>query len=93
MTEKAGPLPADPELDKKIAAYRKRCEARRAEITRDVAQHLHLTTSPGDYTQVSITLFEMACERYLAIHDEEDARDLIERAFRRVLQKRRGPLQ
>jgi hypothetical protein len=35
----------------------------------------------------------MACECYLDIHDEEDALDLIQRAFRRVVQKRRGPLQ
>jgi hypothetical protein len=36
---------------------------------------------------------ELAFERYLDLHDEEDARDFIERAFRRAVQRRRAPLQ
>jgi hypothetical protein len=29
----------------------------------------------------------------ISLHGEEDAQDLIERAFRRVVKERRGPLQ
>jgi hypothetical protein len=42
---------------------------------------------------VSIALLETAIDRYLDIHDEADARDFIDRAVRRAVQKRRGPLQ
>jgi hypothetical protein len=38
-------------------------------------------------------MLELAVERYLDIHDEEDTRDFIERSVRREVQKRRGPLQ
>ena len=41
----------------------------------------------------SIALLETAIDRYLDLHGEEDAHDLIERAFRRVVNERRGPLQ
>lgn len=91
MTEKLFPVP--PEMAEKITAYKKRCEARRAEIKVGLIQHLNHATSPGDYTEVKSALLEMACELYLDIHDEEDALDFIQRGFRRVVQKRRGPLQ
>jgi hypothetical protein len=93
MTEKPHPLAVTPELAGKIDAFKKRGEARRDEFKRGLARFLDQRTHPGDYTQVSCALLEMACERYLEIHDEEDALDLIQRAFRRIVQKRRGPLQ
>jgi hypothetical protein len=93
MTGKLNPLAVTPELAEKIEAFKKRGEARRDEFKRGLTRFLERRTSPGDYTEVSCALLEMACERHLDLHDEEDALDLIQRAFRRVVQKRRGPLQ
>ncbi len=93
MNEKPSPLADDPEMAEKIAAYKKRCESRRDEFKRGLTRFLDHKTHPGDYAEVSYAPLEMACECYLDIHDEEDALDLIQRAFRRVVQKRRGPLQ
>jgi hypothetical protein len=42
---------------------------------------------------VTTALLELGFERQLDLHGEEDARDLIERAFRRVVKERRGTLQ
>jgi hypothetical protein len=94
MTQKLVPLADfDPVLAEKIAAYKKRCESRRDEFKRGLTRFLDHKKHPVDYTEVSCVLLEMAFERYLDIHDEDDALDLIQRAFRRVVQKRRGPLQ
>jgi hypothetical protein len=94
MTEGLVPLSdIDPELAGKIEAFKKRGEARCDEFKHRLARFLDQRTHPGDYTVVSCALLEMACERYLDIHEEEDALDLVQRAFRRIVQKRRGPLQ
>jgi hypothetical protein len=42
---------------------------------------------------VTTALLELGFEREIDLHGEEDARDLIDRAFRRVVQQRRGTLQ
>jgi hypothetical protein len=44
-------------------------------------------------TSVTTALLELGIERRLDLYDEEDARDLTERTFRRVVQRRPGPLQ
>jgi hypothetical protein len=91
MSEKLFPLAdLNPVMVEKITAYKKRCEARRAEIKRGLVHYLNGTTAPGDYTEVKIASSKWL---YLDIHDEDDALDLIQRAFRRVVRKRRGPLQ
>jgi hypothetical protein len=94
MTDRtaANPNP-DAELASNIATVKRGLEARVAEIKRGLAHWLDDTTSSADHTPVSIALLEAACDRSLDIHDEADARDLIERAFRRVVKQRRGPLQ
>jgi hypothetical protein len=94
MTDKAAANPEpDAELASNIATVKRGVEARVGEIKRDLAQWLCDTTTSADHTPVSIALLETAIDRYLDIHDEEDTRDFIERAVRREVQKRRGPLQ
>jgi hypothetical protein len=94
MTQKTATPPAlDAELAENIAAIKRGVQAKVAEIKRDLAQWLDQTRQPSESAPVSIALLETACDRNLDTHDEQDARDLIERAFRRVVQRRRGPLQ
>jgi len=42
---------------------------------------------------VTTALLELGFEREIELHGEEDAKDLIDRAFRRLVKERRGPLQ
>jgi hypothetical protein len=94
MTDKAAATPGpDAELASNIATIKRGIDARVAEIKRGLARWLDDTTTPADHTPVSFALLETALDRYLDIHDEADARDLIERSLQRAVQKRRGPLQ
>jgi hypothetical protein len=91
MTEKAAAKPVpDAELAKNMATIKRGVEARVGEIKRDLAHWLDDITTPADHTPVSIALLETAIDRHLDIHDEADARDLIERNLRRAVQRRRG---
>jgi hypothetical protein len=69
-----------------VAAFKLRAAARQAEIKRGLEQHLATTAHPvGDYVSASRALLELACERYIEIHEDAvEAFDFIERAFRRV---------
>jgi hypothetical protein len=96
MTNKSNTRSApDPEFDAKLAAFRRRSDARIAEIKRDLQRHLDETTHPvGDYVVVSTALLEMACERYLETHEDAvEAEDFIQTVFRRVVSRRNGSLQ
>jgi hypothetical protein len=94
MTEKTtSPLAPDAELAEKIARFKRGMQARVAEIKRGLARWLDQNTSHADHVEASTALLKLAFDRHLDLHDEEDARDLMERAFRRVVQRRRGPLQ
>jgi uncharacterized protein HemY len=94
MTDKAAAkLAPDAELASNIATVKRGVEARAGEIKRGLAHWLCDTTTSADHTPVSIALLETAIDRYLDTHDEQNARDLIERQLRRAMQKRRGPLQ
>lgn len=96
MTDKSDIKPApDPELEAKVAAFRRRAAARIAEIKRDLQRHIDETTHPvGDYVAVSTALLEMACERYLELHEDAvEAEDFIQTVFRRVVKRRNGTLQ
>jgi hypothetical protein len=94
MTEKpAMSLAPDAELAEKIARFKRGFQARVVAIKRGLLQWLDQNTSLADHGEASKALLELAIERYLDIHDEEDTRDFIDRAFRREVQKRRGPLQ
>jgi hypothetical protein len=88
----ARPLP-DAELAKNIATVKRGVDARVGEIRRALAHWIADITTPADHTPVSIALLETAIDRYLDTHDEPDARDFVERAFRRAVQRRRGTLQ
>jgi hypothetical protein len=94
MTEKTtSPTAPDAELAEKIARFRRGMQARVAAIKRGLVQWLDENTSSADHVEASKALLELAIERYLDLHDEEDTRDFIERAYRRAVRKRRGPLQ
>jgi hypothetical protein len=81
------------DFDKKLAAYKQRLKADTAAIKKHLTQFIDRTLSPPDDVSVTTALLELAFERQLDLHGEEDAQDLIERAFRRVVKERRGPLQ
>jgi hypothetical protein len=96
MTDKSNAKPApDPEFEAKLAAFRRRSDARIAEIKRDLQRYLDKTTHPlGDYVVVSTALLELACERYLETHEDAvEAADFIQTVFRRVVSRRNGSLQ
>jgi hypothetical protein len=94
MTDTAKPDP-DPEFDAKLAAFRRRGDARIAEIKRNLQRHLDETTHPfGDYIVVSTALLELACERYLDTHEDAvEAADFVQTVFRRVVNRRNSSLQ
>ena len=76
-----------------MATVKRGIDARVGEIKRGLTRWIGDTTTSADHTPVSIALLETAIDRYLDIHDEADARDLMERALCRVVKERRGPLQ
>jgi hypothetical protein len=84
---------AGEDFDKKLSAFKQRAQAHTDAIKRQLAQWIEKTTHPADHVSVTTALLELGIERRLDLHDEEDARDLTERTFRRVVQRRRGPLQ
>jgi hypothetical protein len=81
------------DFDKKLAAYKQRMKAHTAAIKQHLTQFIDGTFSPPDDVSVTTALLELGFERQLDLHGEEDAKDLIDRAFRRVLKERRGTLQ
>jgi hypothetical protein len=77
----------------KLAAYKRRMKAHTDAIKKHLAQFIEKTTHSADYSCVTTALLELGFERQLDLLGEEDAQDLIARAFRRVVKERRGPLQ
>ena len=78
----ASPVPgAGEDFDKKLVAFKQR------------THFIEKTTDPADGSCVTTALLELGFEQQLDLHGEEDAKDLIDRAFRRVVKERRGPLQ
>lgn len=81
------------DFDKKLAAYKQRMKAHTDAIKRHLAHFIENTTHPADGSSVTTALLELGFERQIDLHGEEDAKDLIDRAFRRLVKERRGPLQ
>jgi hypothetical protein len=81
------------DFDKKLAAYKQRMKTHTEAIKRHLTQFIEKTTQPADGSCVTTALLELGFEQQLDLHGEEDAKDLIDRAFRRVVKERRGPLQ
>jgi hypothetical protein len=75
-----------------IRKYKQRVPTKVDALKRDLATWLD-QTSVADTALVSRALLETAFDRYIDLHDEDDARDLINRAFDRVARSRRGTLQ
>jgi hypothetical protein len=64
------------------------------EIKTNLAQWLdESTTTPADHAAASVALLETAFDRYLDTYDEGGALELIDAAFRRAAQRRRGTPQ
>ena len=81
------------DFDKRLAAYEQRTKAHTEFIKRHLAHFIEQTMHPTDLSCVTTALLELGFERQLDLHSEEDAQDLVERCFRRVVKERRGPLQ
>jgi hypothetical protein len=86
-------LGAGEDFDEKLAAYKQRTKTHTDFIKRRLAHFIEQTTHPTDWSCVTTALLELGFERQLNLHGEEDAQDLVERCFRRVVRQRRGPLQ
>jgi hypothetical protein len=84
---------AGEDFGKKLAAYKQRVKAHTDAIKKHLTQFIDRTLSPPDDTCVTTALLELGFERQIDLHGEEDAKDLIDRTFRRVVKERRGPLQ
>jgi hypothetical protein len=84
---------AGEEFGKKLAAYKQHMKAHTEAIKRHLARFIEKTTHPADGSCVTTALLELGFERQLDLHGEDDAQDLIERCFRRLVKERRGPLQ
>ena len=84
---------AGEDFDKKLAAFRQRAKAHTDAIKKHLTRFMDRTFSPLDDVSVMTALLELGFERQIDLHGEEDAKDLIDRAFRRVVKERRGPLQ
>lgn len=98
MTDKSNTTSApdpgtDEDFDKKLAAYKQRMRNHTAAIKTHLARFIRRTLSPSDDTCVTTALLELGFERQIDLHGEEDAKDLIDRAFSRVIKKRRDSLQ
>jgi hypothetical protein len=81
------------DFDKKLVAYKQRMKAHTDAIKRHLAHFIEKTTHPADWTSVTTALLELGFERQIDLHGEEDAHDLVERCFQRLVKERRGPLQ
>jgi len=80
-------------FDEKLAAFKQRAKAHTDVIKKHLKQFLGRAFSPPDDVSVTTALLELGFERQIDLHGEEDAKDLIDRAFRRLVKERRGPLQ
>jgi hypothetical protein len=89
-----GFVPGDSEdFDKKLAAYKQRMKDHTLAIKIHLTEFIYRTLSPPDDTCITTALLEIGFARQLDLLGEEDAKDLIDRAFRRYVKERRGPLQ
>ena len=75
-----------------MTIFKQRARAHTDAIKRQISKYIE-HASPADHVSVTTALLELGFERQLDLHDEEDARDLVDRAFHRVAQTRRGTLQ
>jgi hypothetical protein len=82
-------LGAGEDCDKKLAAYKQRAKAHTDFIKRHLAHFIEKTTHPTDWSSVTTALLEVGFERQIDLHGEEDAKDVIDHAFRRVVTERR----
>lgn len=74
--------------DASVAKLRKKIEVRVEEIKAGLAAYIELDTDIlTDHSEVSIALLDMALDRYIDLHGAQDARDLVESAFRRAVER------
>lgn len=75
-----------------LAAYRQRASAKVALIKEALLKWLQPHDSQADSVCITRALLEIALDRHVAVH-EANGFDLIEVAYRRALERHRGPLQ
>ena len=81
------------QLDASAAKLKRKIQARVDEIKADLATHIEQHTDAfNDAAEVSIALLEMALDRYINLHGEQDARRLIESCIRRTVEKSKARL-
>jgi len=80
-------------FDEKLAAFKQRAKTDTQLVKKHLTQFIKRTFSLPDDVSVTTARWSSGFEREIELHGEEDAQDLIERAFRRVLKDAGGPLQ
>ena len=84
-------FPGEPmatQVDAFAAKVRKQIVVRVGEIKADLAAYIEIDTDLlNDGVPVSVALLEMALERFIDLHGEQDARELIESAFAKCVQR------
>jgi hypothetical protein len=74
------------QADVSVAKLRQQIDARVDDIKADLAAYIDRETDLfNDGAEVSIALLDMACDRFIDLHGEQDAHFLIESAFRRAV--------
>ncbi len=79
-------------FDAKLDKYRERSAARVAEIKSALMKWLEPRETEADAVCITRALLDLALDRHVAVH-EANGFDLIESAYRRALERHRGPLQ
>jgi hypothetical protein len=77
-----------PQVDAFAAKVRRQTEARVDEIKAAIAAYIEVDTDLlNDGVPVSIALLDIALDRFIDLHGEQDAHHLIQSAFRRAVQR------
>lgn len=82
----------DAALTANTEIIRQRMTAKIAEIKASIMTWLEPRDSEADHVCVTNALLEIALDRHVTVH-EANGFDLIEAAYRRALERRRGKLQ
>jgi hypothetical protein len=83
----------DPQLAANAAKVKERLRQEITIIRTGLTAWLDHNTHKHEDAAVNVALLEVAIDKYLAIHDEADALDLIQKTFRSIVTNRYGTMQ
>jgi hypothetical protein len=84
----------DAALAANVKTIRRGLDAKIQAIKSEIAQWAEANTQPGNGGTITLALLELGIERHLELFpDEKSATELVQGVLRKVLRRRRGPLQ